>query len=137
MTIQKQRWNNANHVVCLADGIEPYITLEEHKCDVMAIAMAGGDPTDIFPLQDYCLPGEHQRILAWIASFKQIWRFIIHGGVVTPVDKAPFPEGMKQRWLEGYIACEQAFRTMNEVIVSPDLKLVRRWEQHFNIYGID
>lgn len=117
--------------------MRPHITLEEHKNDVVAIAMAGGDPTDIYPVAEYCLPGEHQRIMKWIALFREFWFRGISGSIGPTQEASLLPAEISLRWRNGYVACRHVFLCMNETLVMPDPERVKDWEHHFLHYGVD
>jgi len=119
------------------DRVKPYITLKEHKQDIVAMAMAGGNPTDLYPIRAYCLPGEYWKIINWIESFNAAWYSISSKLTNIELLNDDIPECVESQWLSGYVHCNEAFKVMNEARVLPNANEVVLWEQYLIKYGAD
>jgi len=118
-------------------NIEPYISLQEHKEDIVAVAMAGGDPTDLYPVEAYCLPGEHQKILSWLKKFNVLWNSISVSQTVINIFVKKNLDILGGCNEPNYIRCCKVFKLMNESPVHPESTNILFWHKYLQKYGAD
>lgn len=120
------------------------IYLADYKRTLVAVIMAGGEPTDNLPAMILVPPAEQNAFVEFTTKFNLAWlrRFGMGIAVLETEDwmadlahlmgsKSDLPDS----WQRGFAMARQVFTDLGEATPIPEAESIRGWERHFQAHG--